>query len=188
MCRNYNVAFAMPLEAAKYGGLPFIKRKSFAYQADVALGLPKTAATGTVMDYVRNETGYDENLIWENLLRTHSADEIAAYLNDDLEHQAVLLPKLLLFCRGAEKIYLYGTGGTAAAWTSIMKQLKIDFDGYIVSDGQFNKGKYLEKSVYRLSEIDDKTCGIILSIMRQTAKDVLPMLKAQGFGHVFTLG
>ncbi|MCL2603250.1 MAG: rhamnan synthesis F family protein [Defluviitaleaceae bacterium] len=339
MINDQNIIFSSPYDAIKRYNFPFIKRKSLICHTDAGFGLYTHMPANAIIDYIKNNTLYDEGLIWQHLLRTHTAYELSEYLkikfalpddcckpgtvnkrlgvvanetagnyikklnleiishdsvklydyicilNDklpfdneimwenalstpeyinnivtvfeanpylgfltvpnhyysiylhdfltnsptynaawirvaaigeyiyihdinelvekareqgfysgelmtakyaamqssDLKYMAVLFYNLMLFVRGLNKIYLYGTGASASIWSGIMDRLGIPFEGYIVSDHLLDRRLFLGKPVYCLHEIAGTGCGIVLSVMRQNARDVLPMINKKGF-------
>ena len=62
----------MTYELLKNNKLPVIKRKNFATEYDVVLGTTVGDSTRKAFEYIHNNTGYDVDLIWENILRTTS--------------------------------------------------------------------------------------------------------------------
>ncbi len=92
----------VPLALVRDCGAPCIKKKSFTYERAIKLNHGKDARPNEVMRYIRSETGYDENLIWDNLLRTTPEDIITQNLNlyfilqndDDIKRLADEQPRL----------------------------------------------------------------------------------------------
>lgn len=60
----------IPVRTLKEKRCPIIKRRSFIHDYDDFLDTTVGEPTYQLMDYIKNETDYDENLIWDNILRT----------------------------------------------------------------------------------------------------------------------
>jgi len=60
----------MTYELLKNYRLPVIKRKNFSTEYDVVIGTTVGDSTKKAFDYIRTNTDYNVDLIWENILRT----------------------------------------------------------------------------------------------------------------------
>lgn len=71
------------------------------------------------------------------------------------------------------KIYIYGTGKGSANVIKMLEQLKIGFDGFVVSDG-FREGLFFEgKSVAELSELEYRqNLAVVISVIKDREKVV----------------
>ena len=65
-----------PVELVKNRRCPLFKRRSFFNIYEEFFIVSCGEATAELYEYLRNETGYDVNLIWENLLRTCNMADI----------------------------------------------------------------------------------------------------------------
>lgn len=78
-------------------------------------------------------------------------------------NESEMLKKTIVnFCNNYVYIYIYGAGARAKKLYTILKALKIDFQGFIVTEE--NKKTYLGKAVYTIREVQDdldNTVGII---------------------------
>lgn len=73
---NYIATHVAPLDMLKICGAPCIKKKAFTYARSIKLKYKVDTKPNEIMDYIENETDYDINLIWDNLLRISPAKEI----------------------------------------------------------------------------------------------------------------
>lgn len=64
-----------PLELVQNRNCPIFKRRSFFHNYHEFLSLSNGNATVDLFDYIKNQTNYDVDMIWDNILRTqHLAD------------------------------------------------------------------------------------------------------------------
>ncbi|MCL2247789.1 MAG: rhamnan synthesis F family protein [Oscillospiraceae bacterium] len=83
-----SLVLMMPLELIRDHRCPIIKRKCFSEDFGVLHSATLGDGTKKAFDYICRHTGYDENLIWDNLLRTVSMRSIK-----DTLHLNYVLPK-----------------------------------------------------------------------------------------------
>lgn len=74
--RNYIATHIAPLDLIKICGAPCIKKKAFTYTRSIKLKYQVDMKPNEIMDYIEHETDYDANLIWDNLLRVTSAEDV----------------------------------------------------------------------------------------------------------------
>jgi rhamnosyltransferase len=61
--------------------LPVIKRKIFSSEHEIVLDAVISDVIGKTMDYIRNNTSYDTEMMWENILRTMNLKAVINNLN-----------------------------------------------------------------------------------------------------------
>jgi rhamnosyltransferase len=81
----------MAYELVKNRKCPFVKRKSFCQNYNDLLGETLGRPSLELFDYIKNNTGYDVNLIWDNILRLEHMYDIKniLHLNYILPYDAV---------------------------------------------------------------------------------------------------
>ncbi|MBQ3222103.1 MAG: rhamnan synthesis protein F [Clostridia bacterium] len=93
----------MPVELIKNRRCPVFKRKSFFNIIEELMDVTCGQATVELYDYLRNETDFDVNMIWDNLLRTANMWDIKQrmqlnyVLPRDVEKPLKRQPKVALF-------------------------------------------------------------------------------------------
>lgn len=93
----------MPVELIKNRRCPIFKRKSFFNIYEELMDISCGQSTVELYDFLRNETNYDVNLIWDNLLRTANMWDIKQrmqlnyILSRDLAKPLQRQPKVALF-------------------------------------------------------------------------------------------
>ena len=95
--------------------------------------------------------------------------------------------RLKTFCLHHQKVYIYGAGYVATYQAEAMNNQNINFEGFVISDGQKNARKIMEKKIHYLSEINDTESGIIIGLDNNNTNAVLPMLEEKGFKNVLIL-
>ena len=78
---NYNIYGYSAYSLIKYYGCPFIKRKNFVFPRDAAMYINSGIDTKMALDYIKENTNYDVNLIYKNLLRIYSPVDLYHGLN-----------------------------------------------------------------------------------------------------------
>jgi len=75
-------------------------------------------------------------------------------------------------------IYIYGAGYYGKQASIELNKIGIEYDGFIVSDGQYNQGVYCGHNVYYFSEVElDSETAVILAMKSSKANEVMPKLK-----------
>lgn len=94
---------------------------------------------------------------------------------------------LLYFASKHPTIYIYGTGFYASNVVSILKFDKIDYKGFIISDGMPSLGSYFSRPVHFLSEVDLERdgVGIILALNKTNQDEVIDLLPKHIMDRVF---
>ena len=86
-----------------------------------------------------------------------------------------------------KKVYIYGAGGLGQECARFLKKYSIDFEGFIVSDGQRNQEKIIEKKIYTLSEFNSfqtEDTKIILALNKMNKKEVINNLKEYNLNYI----
>ena len=84
--------------------------------------------------------------------------------------------EILLFARIYSKIYIYGAGVQGKKMASILRNFKINYEGFIVTHRE--KDIFLKHKIYELNEIKiDKNTGIILGLNKKNSLEVLRILR-----------
>jgi hypothetical protein len=81
-------------------------------------------------------------------------------------------------------IYIYGTGVFGAVCAIELTKKKIEFNGFVVSDGQEKVDSYKEHKVKYLSEIEDKQSVIIPAVGKKILPIIINNLTARGFTNI----
>ena len=71
-----NPIMMSPLELVKNRKCPIFEKRSFFYDYNEFLSLSNGNASIDLFDYIKNQTNYDVNMIWDNLLRTQHLVDI----------------------------------------------------------------------------------------------------------------
>lgn len=96
--------------------------------------------------------------------------------------------KLFDFCKGQKKIYLYGAGGVGIRTAHALNEEGIDFQGFIVSDGQGKTSEVLGHKVYLISEVSEREAndiGIIVAVEERLYDVITDTLKKHNMNHYF---
>ena len=98
--------------------------------------------------------------------------------------QLICREALSNFCKKYQRIYVYGTGVTAAYYQDLLTNV----EAYIVSDGYVKRNSFQGAPVKYLSEIDlSEDCGIVLCLKKRFQDQVVSLLKSQGFTDYFCI-
>ncbi|MCI8454954.1 MAG: hypothetical protein HFE84_10130 [Lachnospiraceae bacterium] len=91
------------------------------------------------------------------------------------------------FCGRYKSVYVYGTGSYAAILTDILRNLKVDWQGYVVSEGHRTKNRWKGRPVCLLSEIEKerREVGLILALDKIHQAEVLPALREKDFTNIY---
>ena len=96
--------------------------------------------------------------------------------------------KLFDFCRSQKRIYLYGAGGVGIRTAHALNEKGIDFQGFIVSDGQVKTSEVLEHKVYSISEVSESEAsdiGIVVAVEERLYDVIIDTLKKHNMNHYF---
>lgn len=107
------------------------------------------------------------------------------YLIETLERQWQRL-NIIEKCKG-EKIYIYGAGVLGQDCAIFLKKHSIDFEGYIVSEGQKCKDEVMGYRVSTLGEIIKRglNCiNIILALNKKNKEEVIDILKEHNVDYI----
>ena len=78
---NYNIYGYSAYTLLKYYNFPIIKRKNFVFPKDAAMYINSGIDTKMALDYIKDYTDYDVNLIYKNLLRLYHPIDLYHGLN-----------------------------------------------------------------------------------------------------------
>lgn len=123
-----------------------------------------------------------------NNLVSHIREQAYFVTYDDLVNHINYLDYtgIKWFSHYYECIYIYGTGHTAYETTLYLKRQNIQFNGYIVSDNYKKLDCFLEKPVWRISDIKpDSHTGIIVALNNSNSIQVVKELKSKGFSELY---
>lgn len=113
---------------------------------------------------------------------TESTKQVRKYFSDIFEAMKMTAISVLPLKKD-KAVYVYGAGMAARYMAGILKNI-LDYDGYVVSDGQPCTGWFLGKPVFRLSQVP-KDSVLLLAMNQSNQQTVLPFLT--GYGHVIRL-
>ena len=139
---------------------PVMKRKVFCLTC-----LEETRKT---IEYIKNNTDYDVNLLCTHVRRLCGNREIRPIEPFD----SVQLEK---FYNEHERVFIYGHGAYGKGLASYFRWRGWEYDGFIVSEEKGSKKGVL---VFEHMEFDSKS-GIILALGKQAFFEVYPMVKAK---------
>lgn len=89
------------------------------------------------------------------------------------------------FCKKYKHIYIYGAGIKGKKCAAVLRQLRVDFDGFIVSDGYVEIDFILGKRVYELSKIENSNdVGIIVALNDKNCSEAQEHLEKINVGEV----
>jgi len=150
-----------------------------------------------VYPYVAQFVGYFSGVVMSD---NHAAARLVDYEEiirrdacDSLYNIEQLIQKrsysLRNFCSNRNVKYIYGTGQVAKKCADYLNFINIEYDAFIVSDGEEKPSKFLCHPVYHFSEIDfnNRGIGIILGLGKKYTKEVVEKLKSKGISNFFTL-
>jgi rhamnosyltransferase len=147
--KNFDYSLFAPVNLLKKG-CPFVKRKAF-------YTWPRREQND-LMQFIKDNTKYDAELIRQSLLRVE------------------MIRKIFLFIKNHSELYIYGTGIVAERVVNILKYFDISFKGFIVTHKE--KSSFLGHFIYELNEIKiNKNTGIILGLNKDNSKEVLRILR-----------
>ncbi len=97
---------------------------------------------------------------------------------------------VLLYCKGYERVMVYGAGENGYRMACLLKKNGVVFDGYIVSDGQPNAGEKYGDKLINVSSLPVNTgrLGIVVSVTSTKFQaEIAENLRRQGYGDVYIL-
>lgn len=94
---------------------------------------------------------------------------------------------ILDFCNKFDNIFIFGTGNYAGILTDILIYGKVNYNGYIVSDGHKKNDTWKGKKIYTISEVTDKNAAIILALNPQNQAEVIPLLRKRRFKNIYIM-
>lgn len=167
-----------PHELLVNDGLPILKIKTFGL-----LGLPDSQVVKSI-EYLKEKDLYDINLI-EKQIQYKFQKKLSDYQVEDGEEGDVEASQpvsttnmegIKRFSESLPGVYIYGTGFLGA---TIMQHSGCEnIRGFIVSDEYYSEADYEGVKVYKLSQIEDRTLGIIVAMRPKGTEQVRDRLKA----------
>lgn len=119
-----------------------------------------------------------------------TSDRMLDYKRNFIHEQQIILNPLKQdlnnFYDGKEHIFIYGTGIWGERMAKFLLDNELDFDGFVVTDGENKKELFFGKNVFFLSELlGEKNIGFILALSENKRKDVVEILKRNKFNDYF---
>lgn len=126
--------------------------------------------------YIQSRMNYDAEMILSFAKQKY-------YIDDDLLEDKISLPFFVQksvcsqedieeFCKKNREIYVYGTGYIASRIYGYYREYLGNMEGFIVSNNQNVPESYLGKSIFRISEVQDKMAGIIVAVSKAVTEEV----------------
>lgn len=137
---------------------PIIKRKVFC--------MVHLDAVKNTIDYIRENTDYNINLITKHLRRLYKENRIQPLMPFEPE-------KLYLFYRKYKRIYIYGHGVYGKGIARYFEYKNWKYDGFIVSENKENNENLL---IYQEMKFDTED-GVILALGKSAFQEVYPIVK-----------
>lgn len=110
-------------------------------------------------------------------LRTYNELKIPS----DVSRVDTVNRKIGLFCKQHKRVYIYGAGKKGQRCLRLLRQLRVDFNGFVVSDGYRAKNEGCFEKVYELHEvIHDENFGIIVALNEENAREAERMISKAG--------
>ena len=186
---NYNYHHLKPYEMISKYNCPFIKKKSLLDAPDVINEFLK------VIQYVRDNTGYDEKLILNNIERIRG---VSVWINKLYEAsiQGAGTDYRKIFEKNNIKqlaniykdVYIYGYGTVAKRISGWCQEMKIKVKAYIVSDISTIATKECSENIVDINQYkDNKNSIIILGLNKKNTKDVIDILDKKGIKNYWCL-
>lgn len=162
------ILYSFPYNLLVNDHLPILKVKSF----NPALKYGYEAMR--CVEYLRNKERYDCNLIEKQTLHRYGRT-LEEYQIDRSDENIWPVPATNIegikkFCETFSSVYIYGAGyyGSVLQWHIGEEKVQ----GYIVSDDHYRDESYDGKRVYKLSQMEDKTIGIVVALKAKYTQEV----------------
>ncbi|MEG0370158.1 MAG: rhamnan synthesis F family protein, partial [Hungatella sp.] len=86
-------------------------------------------------------------------------------------------------------VLIYGVGHYGKQCGCMLIESDCEFDGFVVSDGQYKTERFLSHPVYYLSEVvmNPNACGMILMVGKRYQDEILEQLRAKGYENIYVL-
>lgn len=158
-----------------------------------------------IIMYVAQDAGYYSGIVQTNEFAGLYMMNLKVMLDDSLSvcHQKVLFSKhseifedhgnkMLKFCKGATYLLIYGTGGNSCRVVDFLTSNKIEFFGYLVSDGYKENDYFCGKNVYELSDIvkmirNLDSVKILISVNKKLQKEIIPLLEKKNIFNFYCI-
>lgn len=146
----------------------------------------KKGAIDDLKNYYMGLIYHEKTIVSELYKSEYLISSMAVDLNVsfmDLNTPSYLRQRLLKFCRKYEKLYIYGAGGVAKRTANLLKDNGMNFEGFIVSDGQTKDDYIMDHKISFLSELDlgqDGT-GIVIAVEERLFSSIVRALVERKF-------
>ena len=130
-----------------------------------------------LIEYIRKNTYYDSSLI-EKYYNEKFNIILKDYIKADVLPRCMYINHIAkesdikkFICQN-EKIYVYGIGNMAEYFMQYFEGQIPNLKGFIVSDDKYKLDVYCQYKVYKISQISDKSIGIIVALTKKNADEV----------------
>ncbi len=135
--------------------------------------------------YLQNNTDYEINMVLEYIKQKYGIEyDLEKEFKDYVKSPRYLYERSIYrekdiekFCIKNRDVYIYGAGKVAAQIYGYYYEYLENLQGFIISDEQDNTGDYLNKKVFKLSDLDDKPAAIIVGCSKIITEIIRPKLK-----------
>lgn len=93
--------------------------------------------------------------------------------------------RLFLFCRGVQKVYLFGTGWGGYSYAQYLERSDVHYQGFCVTNAEENPKSLCGHPVCAVDTLNRESDGIVVSLESRTGGTIQAMLKERGFLHVY---
>lgn len=149
--------------------------QSQGYYTGVAMNTDYASLRGSNLNYMFNMA----------VSKMRQTSFIATF--DDIKRCDEKIKAIVKFCNQCKEVYIYGAGKYGKGIAKLFLDKKIDFKGFIISDGEAVLSReLLGHRIYELSEINlSNQTGIILAMMETYQEEVKLELETRGFNRLF---
>lgn len=104
--------------------------------------------------------------------------------------QEIMRPHIVRFCAQYGLIYIYGAGAYGVIFAQLLDQEHIDYEGFIVSRGQYKDETLLGKPVYYLDEVrvDADQAGILAAVPPQVQPVIQRLCSEKNYRNLYCFG
>lgn len=101
--------------------------------------------------------------------------------------QKLIRPQLIDFCARHDYIYIYGAGEYGVIFAQLLNQEQIEYEGFLVSRGQYKDRVLFGKTVCYLDEVKQESdkVGIIAAVPLQVQPVIKSLCREQNFCNIF---
>lgn len=126
----------------------------------------------------------NQQFMLSNILKNVEKQSVSIDEYRDLKYM-----ELKLFCNQCSAIYIYGAGVWGGRVANKLRELNIELNGFIVSDGQVHDSEKDGYPIYELSQmIGIPDCdGIIVAVAKSRQPAILEVVRQKGYKQVFAI-